>query len=65
VDDSGETSLKREASHGGITCTVERNLPNAFSIDLFGLSGYTFPVGRQRESMFFLDPLEGLFEKAF
>ncbi len=33
--------------------------PNAFPLDLLGFGGYTFPVGRRRESMSFLDPLEG------
>jgi hypothetical protein len=35
------------------------SLPSAFPLDLLGFGGYPFPVGRRRESMSFLDPLEG------
>ncbi len=33
--------------------------PTAFPLDSLGFGAYTFPPGRQRESMSFLDPLEG------
>jgi hypothetical protein len=32
---------------------------SAFPLDLLGFDGYAFPVGERRESMSFLDPLEG------
>jgi hypothetical protein len=34
-------------------------IPSAFPLDSSGSGVYPFPVGRRRESMSFLDPLEG------
>jgi DNA mismatch repair protein MutL len=39
--------------------TNRSEAPNAFPLDSLGSGGYPFPLGRQQESMSFLDPLEG------
>jgi two-component system sensor histidine kinase DesK len=39
--------------------SVKRDCPSAFPLDPLGFGVYTFPRGRRRESMPFLDPLEG------
>ncbi len=48
------------ALHGGLLVRKGASpFPTAFPLDSLGFGVYTFPPGRQWESMSFLDPLEG------